>query len=217
VYVVDRGARRVQRFDPRGKLLRSWGGLQKPQSVFVDGSGRVGVVDVGADRIRLFTPRGKPVGSLGPDVLAARGRPIESDRPIVSAQPGAPLASSGGTYLVRYRTEPSPIPLNEPFSLEVEVLDASEPSRFAEAVSLGVEARMPAHGHGMNHVPEVRATLDGTEDPLLRAWTAEDPALGNGRYRVRGMRLHMPGAWELQFDLTRWAVTERAQVTITLD
>lgn len=220
VYVVDRGARRVQRFSEKGRLLHAWrhigsrrARLVKPQSVFMDGLGHVGVVDLGTDRVHLFTPGGKPVGSFGPEVLATGVQPVASEGP----SPDGTILSNDGTYLVRYRTEPSPIPLNEPFSMEVLVYDAREPSRPAEAVSLGVEARMPAHRHGMNQVPEVRAVLDGTEDPAIHSWALEDPALGNGRYQVRGMLFHMPGVWELYFDLTRWAVTERAQVAVTLD
>ena len=57
---------------------------------------------------------------------------------------------------------------------------------------------MPQHGHGMNRVPEVRA-------------------LAGGRFRVEGLFFHMPGRWELYFDVTQGARTERAQVAIDLE
>jgi hypothetical protein len=38
-----------------------------------------------------------------------------------------------------------------------------------------------------------------------------------GAYRVDGMLFHMPGYWELYFDLSREGVMERAQGAVTLE
>jgi hypothetical protein len=51
---------------------------------------------------------------------------------------------------------------------------------------------MSAHGHGMNRVPLVTRT-------------------GPGHFLVEGLFFHMPGVWQLYFDLTRSGQTERAQ------
>ena len=67
-----------------------------------------------------------------------------------------------------------------------------------EGVELSVDAAMPEHGHGMNRVPEVRHA-------------------GDGRYVVDGMLLHMPGRWEVYFDVTDGALTERAQIEVELE
>ncbi len=48
--------------------------------------------------------------------------------------------------------------------------------------ALKVDAHMPAHRHGMNYAPKVTA-------------------LAPGRWRADGLMLHMPGQWELVFEL----------------
>lgn len=106
--------------------------------------------------------------------------------------------SNSGTYSVSYSCEPDPIPVNEFFSLEVAVVDSRDPSRPVGEVVVVADASMPAHRHGMNTQPEVRA-------------------LGKGRFTVAGMLFHMPGHWELYFDITHDAVTERAQFDIDLE
>ena len=105
--------------------------------------------------------------------------------------------SNAGSYVVHYRPAPDPIPDNEPFGLEVWVLDDAGEAPQA-GVELEVDAGMPAHGHGMNRVPRVEPS-------------------GEGHFLVTGMLFHMPGAWEMYFDVTRGARTERAQVDVVLE
>lgn len=92
-----------------------------------------------------------------------------------------PLVMAGETltdgYQVRLLSEPSPVPLNEPFELVVEVRDKS--GEAAQDISLEVTGWMPGHGHGM-----------------LR--TTEILPIGKGLYRVRGMLFHMGGQWEIR-------------------
>jgi len=59
-----------------------------------------------------------------------------------------------------------------------------------------VDARMPAHRHGMNYKPTL-TKLD---------W---------GHYRAEGLLLHMPGDWEFSFDFTGDGKRER--LTFHLD
>ena len=49
---------------------------------------------------------------------------------------------------------------------------------------------MPEHKHGMNYRPTI-------------------VSLGSGRYRVEGMVFHMPGRWELAFDVRAGEESER--------
>ncbi|GMU80574.1 MAG: hypothetical protein AMXMBFR47_04450 [Planctomycetota bacterium] len=104
--------------------------------------------------------------------------------------------AAGKSFRVVFTTAPLPIPMNEPFEIRARI----EPiggSPLGEA-SLRVDAAMPDHRHGMNTQPQVTREADGT-------------------WRVRGMLLHMPGYWELYFDLERDGETERAQYNFELE
>jgi hypothetical protein len=57
---------------------------------------------------------------------------------------------------------------------------AGEP--FA-ATRLAFDAGMPQHGHGLSTAPRVTR------------------ALGNGRYRVEGVKFHMGGDWTLRVEV----------------
>ena len=48
--------------------------------------------------------------------------------------------------------------------------------------NLKVDAQMPEHRHGMNYRPEVER-------------------MGDGLWRVEGLMFHMPGRWQLEFQL----------------
>lgn len=104
------------------------------------------------------------------------------------------LTSNAGRYTVTFRPSPEPIPMNQLFDLSFSV--ASKPGS-KEPSKVEVDARMPAHGHGMNRVPKITRLPDGT-------------------FKAEGMLFHMPGHWELYFDLTEGGLTERAQVDIHL-
>lgn len=122
----------------------------------------------------------------------------ESPQAIPTSLPYAAI-SNDGRYRVSYLPNPDPIPLNEPFSMDVVVsLAGSGLQPVAPGTTLSLDARMPAHQHGMNRQPTVRGS-------------------GAGNFVVRGMLLHMSGRWELYFDVTDGAVTERAQFALDLE
>ncbi|MFQ5413769.1 MAG: FixH family protein [Phycisphaerae bacterium] len=106
--------------------------------------------------------------------------------------------SNDGTYVVAYRPVPDPIPMNDMFELEVLVAPRGTERVTPPDVDLAVDASMPAHRHGMT----TRARVTRT---------------GPGRYHVDGLLFHMPGHWELYFDITRDGETERAQVNVDLE
>jgi hypothetical protein len=101
--------------------------------------------------------------------------------------------SNGGRYAVELETTPAAIAVNQPFDLTVAV---TPKSGAAKDLEIQVDARMPAHFHGMNRVAKV--TRAGS------SWKAE------------GLLFHMPGRWELYVDITEGGVTERAQVDVDL-
>ena len=101
--------------------------------------------------------------------------------------------SNGGRYAVDLETTPPTIAMNQPFDV---TLTVTPKNGAAKDLEVQVDARMPAHFHGMNRVAKV--THAGT------SWKAE------------GLLFHMPGHWELYIDITEGGVTERAQLDVDL-
>jgi hypothetical protein len=97
------------------------------------------------------------------------------------------------SYVLAYRTEPPAV--GRHFSLELAVC-ARDGARLPESVK--VDAHMPEHRHGMNDLPELKP-------------------LGPGRWRAEGLMLHMPGRWELVFELRGRGASERLARSLTLE
>ncbi len=96
-------------------------------------------------------------------------------------------------YLMAFRTDPLRIEVSEPFALVVNVCTR----RGGPAELLGVDANMPEHRHGMNY----RATI---------------VAKGDGRFTAEGLLFHMPGRWEITFDVRAGDDSERLTHDIIL-
>jgi cytochrome c peroxidase len=108
------------------------------------------------------------------------------------------LACNEGTrlesprFVLAYKAEP--IEVAKHFSLDVEVCPKpGEPVPEA----LKVDAHMPEHRHGMNYAPTLKP-------------------LGSGRWRAEGLMLHMPGRWELLFEVHAGGVTDRLSGPVAL-
>jgi hypothetical protein len=82
-------------------------------------------------------------------------------------------------YSLVYRTQPARLSVGEHFALDFSIC-AKEGRPAPSAVK--VDAWMPAHRHGMNYRAEVSA-------------------LGGGKFRAVGLMFHMPGLWQLLFDI----------------
>ena len=79
--------------------------------------------------------------------------------------------------VVVFRTLPPVIEIGRHFSVDTLVCgDGAVP------VLTRVDATMPEHRHGMNYRPTLAAK-------------------GGGRYVAEGLMFHMPGRWELSFDV----------------
>ena len=93
-----------------------------------------------------------------------------------------------------YRLLPPTLELGRHFAVEAIVCDggAGPPGR------LRVDAEMPEHRHGMNYRPTV---------------TAE----AGGRYRADGLLFHMPGRWELVFEIRAAGRTDRLTRSLDLE
>ncbi len=108
----------------------------------------------------------------------------------VSACPlSAPPMQAGGVQAA-WKVDGAPIAVGRHFAIEVQLCPAS-------AMLARADASMPEHRHGMNYRPSVKP-------------------LGDGRWRVEGLMFHMPGRWELQFDVQAGDRSERLLDTITL-
>jgi hypothetical protein len=96
--------------------------------------------------------------------------------------PGGPAESlETPGHTILYRA--APIQVGKHFALELAVCPPPDAVR--------VDASMPAHRHGMNYAPSI-------------------VPLGGGRYRAEGLMFHMPGDWQLLFELRAGGKTERA-------
>lgn len=119
-------------------------------------------------------------------------------QPQIRSEPVALSAHSArGNFQIRIRPEGGSIPLNEPFAVILDLFDLETGQRLMDYGAVTLDARMPAHGHGM-----------------LR-----DVALiptGEGSLRAEGLLFHMVGHWEFHVDLTQGPRVERAQASFEL-
>ena len=111
-----------------------------------------------------------------------------------TAAPGLQRLAEGPVTLL-WRTEPAAPAVGQAFVLHVELCPAG-------ARLLRVDATMPEHRHGMNYRPSLHA-------------------LAPGRWRADGLLWHMPGRWELRFEVeppagtagaTRQVLTQRIEL-----
>jgi len=82
-------------------------------------------------------------------------------------------------FVLAYRTTPAPIAVGKHFAIDFVLCPRDGGAMPAE---VRVDASMPEHKHGMNYRPSVTAQ-------------------GADRYRAEGLMFHMPGRWELVFEL----------------
>jgi len=67
-----------------------------------------------------------------------------------------------------------------------------------EGATISVDGGMPQHGHGLPTAPAVTA------------------ALGQGRYRIEGVRFNMGGWWELKLAITAGGTTDAVTFNLVL-
>ena len=90
--------------------------------------------------------------------------------------------SQNGTYQLSLFSNVSPIPLQKIHSWTLHAENAKgEP---VENLKIYVSGGMPMHRHGFPTKPQVTDHL------------------GNGDYRVEGIKFNMPGHWEMRFNIT---------------
>lgn len=80
------------------------------------------------------------------------------------------------------------ITVSQPFSAVITICD-----EMASNMSVTLDARMPAHGHGMNYSPELEVLTKNKHYQKVRA---------------DGLVLHMPGDWEWLVNLKSESITQ---------
>lgn len=95
--------------------------------------------------------------------------------------------SDNGLYRAQFVSELEPVPVNQMHTWTLQVTTADgEP---VENAVITIDGLMPDHGHGLPTQPEVTEYL------------------GEGQYRVEGMRFNMPGYWLVNVHLPDDIVT----------
>ena len=118
--------------------------------------------------------------------LSALSLPAWADDCPLDLGHGTGLVVFSGQHILAFRPDPFRIEVGQPFAL---ILNACT-RRGAPAELVAIDASMPEHKHGMNYAPVIVSR-------------------GDGRFRAEGMLFHMPGTWEVVFDLRSDGTTER--------
>jgi hypothetical protein len=102
---------------------------------------------------------------------------VSSLLPLASYGDEASWLTRSGYYHVSYQSELRPIVINRihTWIFHIETPDGAP----VDEAEISVTGGMPLHNHGLPTAPQMTTSL------------------GNGNYRVEGMRFHMNGDWEL--------------------
>jgi hypothetical protein len=104
--------------------------------------------------------------------------------------------SDAGHFTVSFRSELQPLVINKIHSWVLQVEDNDGEAIVGATIS--VVGGMPEHNHGLPTAPEVTATL------------------GDGRYRVEGMRFHMRGYWEIRVSIDNGIRRDSVTIPVSL-
>lgn len=105
-------------------------------------------------------------------------------------------SSNRGLFVLTIQSSLEPIVINTMHSWELSVTTADGDS--VSGATFEVTGGMPEHDHGLATAPRV------TEE------------LGDGRYRLDGMRFHMNGEWELNVTIRANGYTDRFKIVLSL-
>ena len=98
-------------------------------------------------------------------------------------------------YTIVFATAPSPVEVGKHFTVDFAVCPRAG---AAKPQAVRVDANMPEHRHGMNYRPTVTT-------------------IGPGVYRGEGLLFHMPGRWDVTFDVVAGNTTQRLTSTMRVD
>lgn len=126
-------------------------------------------------------------------ILGALGMAAAAEEP---ADVADRWTSERGKYVVSFSSSIDPMPINKMFEWTLHVEDANgEP---VDGARFAIAGGMPEHNHGLPTSPRV------TED------------LGNGDYRLQGIRFHMKGNWQFIISIFEGAQADRVVIDLQL-
>jgi len=99
--------------------------------------------------------------------------------PAMACQSDMPSIQHEDEYSLSYQFSDNPIELGKHFSISIWVC---KDDRLIDIDRLRADAIMPSHGHGMNYDPEITS-------------------LELGKFKANGLLFHMPGDWQIIFDV----------------
>ena len=137
---------------------------------------------------------------LGAGLFAACTPLVASAATVCGETLGEARRIESANYVVAYRTVPDPIRVGAHFAIDFAVCPRAAAAAAAPR-SVRVDATMPEHRHGMNYRPVVTAR----------------PVGALAFYRAEGLMFHMPGRWQLTFDVERGGRVERLTTDVVLD
>lgn len=104
--------------------------------------------------------------------------------------------SANGAYVTSIVPGVDPVPVGTMHGWTVEVTTAA--GKPVDGAALAIDGGMPQHGHGLPTKPRVTKEL------------------GQGRYRVEGMKFNMPGWWEIEVEIDGPAGRDEAVFNLVL-
>lgn len=115
--------------------------------------------------------------------------------PCGSALTGTVRRALDDRYVVAYVTTPDPVTIGTHFVVDMAVCSRDDAAAPAD---VRVDATMPEHRHGMNYRPTVTARAAGV-------------------YRAEGLLFHMPGRWDVSFDVVSGGRVHRLTSTLLVE
>lgn len=128
--------------------------------------------------------------------LVACSSPVDETPTVNEPDTSWRAASVGGTYDVRIEPEAGRAPIGEFHQWVIDVRDTK--GNGVHPAQISMSGGMPSHGHGLPTQPQV------TEH------------LGNGRYRIEGVKFNMAGPWTLEFGIDAPAGRDRVRFDLEL-
>lgn len=104
--------------------------------------------------------------------------------------------SQSNAFVVSYQSELQPLQINKLHAWIVHVEDANGVP--VEGAAIETTGGMPLHDHGLPTRPRVTNEI------------------GDGDYRLEGMRFHMTGLWEITLVITAGDKTDTVVISLTL-